>query len=296
MATRFYYQAATGVSITPSFSAGWDVNAGAVRRALLVNKITGESGSFPQAGTGVANQNRLICQHIGEPMSAQTIAGTIKGQSRANETNAGVDHYYPQTRVYVVNFDGTIVRGVLLDLHTNALSSEFAASLTNRQFPLAALSPAILPALNVQGGDRLVVERGWRQTSTAVANGGVSARTTSATDLPEDETTTSNFNDWIEFSQDIMFYGGPYSARISLTNIVVSAPCRLRQVVVIPGAAAGSFVLRDGSASGQVRMGQVDTPAGAGTPFDIDIPAGGLRFYTGIHATLTNCEIICRFN
>ena len=91
-----------------------------------------------------------------------------------------------------------------------------------------------------------------------------------------------------------------YADRISATGqvqylAVNLAGTRLRQIIVCPTGSAGSFVLRDGGAGGQVRLPQVDTPASAGAYFVIDIPADGLVFQTSVHATISNCALVCAF-
>lgn len=176
------------------------------------------ASSNSQAGTGAGTQNRLIWQHVSAPLAPGTLSGTVKGQCRALETNT-TDDYWPQMNIRLVSFDGTVIRGTAMALHTNAISSELATSLTNRKFPLAALSPFTLSSLTITAGDRLCIERGWRQSSTSVANGGVSSRSGAASDMPEDEAATNVFNDWVEFSQNLVFLSGaiaPFSSKMRM--------------------------------------------------------------------------------
>lgn len=227
MATRFWYANGQASTVSPSFSAGWDLTTNALRRALL-RSPSDTAGAPTTVGTGSANTNRLVWQHISDPMPAQIISGTVKGQARVNQTNAAVDQYFAQMCVYVVSSDGSVVRGTCLALHNAALSSEWAASLTNRKFPLAALSPATLTAVQMLNGDRLVIERGWRQASTAVANGVFPSRTQSPPDLAENETATGAANDWVEFSTDLQFVIRGSGASVIMAGDILKR--RLKQI------------------------------------------------------------------
>lgn len=227
MATRFYYGQNLPPEVSPTAASAWDVTTSAFFGNLNTPYFNDGGASNTRPGTGSANTNRLMSVHTSKPLAAQIISGTVKGQSRCNETNA-TDNYWPQMRIFVVNNLGTAVRGVLMELHSNAISSEFATSLTNRKFPLAALSPVTLTSVVVNAGDRLVVERGWRQDTTSVANGVISFRSTSATDLAEDESTTTANNDWVEFSADIQFYRPSSGASVLMAGEFLRK--RLKQI------------------------------------------------------------------
>lgn len=216
MTQRLYPQPTTNPPITPAFAAAWNATGGMNRRLLLPTRVDNSSSATNFAGTGVANQNRGMWQFLRGPLAPQTLGGTIKGQFRCNETNAGVDQYYMQMGVFVWSGDGLTLRGTGLALHANALSSEWAAALTNRKNPLAALSPANLAAITIQAGDWVVVEVGFRQASAAVANGAINVRDNNASDLPEDEASVSTFNSWIEFSQDLLPIGAVSGGKITL--------------------------------------------------------------------------------
>ncbi len=89
-----------------------------------------------------------------------------------------------------------------------------------------------------------------------------------------------------------------YSDRLAATGLAQKAavaeavgPTRLRQIIMEATAAAGTLVLRDG-AGGEIKMGQIATPASAGSTYTIDIPGDGLAFKTGIHATISACAAV----
>jgi len=206
MATRFYLGSTAAPGIAPAFSASWDLTTFAGRLGLITTPGAG-SNAQSLAGTGSANTNRLWTQFISTALSAQTISGNVKGQIQALETNL-TDDYCPQLIIRVFSSDGLTERGVLLAADNSALSNEFALVTTNAKFPRGYVSPG--PALTnvvAQANDVLVVEVGFLQFSTSVAN----ARRTynssagAAADLPEDESDTTALRTWIEFSQTLSF-------------------------------------------------------------------------------------------
>jgi hypothetical protein len=171
----------------------------------MVDKTTAK-GSVNQA-----NMDVIWRQYISAPLAAQTISGSVKGQLRARE-NSTLMNARMQVIIRVVSQSGTFVRGTLYggDLTTGTTNpiSEFAGSTTssygmNRQMP-RGLSQS-LSNLNIQDGDRLVIEIGYRihtTATTAYTATGIFGNDKSI-DLAEDETTTTANNPWIEFSQDI---------------------------------------------------------------------------------------------
>jgi hypothetical protein len=79
------------------------------------------------------------------------------------------------------------------------------------------------------------------------------------------------------------------AAYVSATGTVFGGRTRLRGFLIVPGASAGSVVLRDGGASGTTVFNIVTAAAGA--PISVLIPAEGVLFATDIHATLSNAII-----
>lgn len=62
---------------------------------------------------------------------------------------------------------------------------------------------------------------------------------------------------------------------------------RVRAVYIIPGAAAGSLILRDGGVSGPVRL-TVNTVASATAPTYLLLPGEGVVFRTDVYGAVTN--------
>ncbi len=64
---------------------------------------------------------------------------------------------------------------------------------------------------------------------------------------------------------------------------------RVRGMVIEPGAADGSVVLKDGGSGGTTIM-TINTLANK-DPFPVLIPADGVLFSTSVYATLTNTKV-----
>lgn len=167
------------------------------------------SGSKTVTKTGnQLNNDWLWRQYVSEPLAAQTISGTVKGQMRVQEANAAANAR-AQMIVRVVSNDGSTVRGTLYDGDLETLTgdptSEYGTSLTNRKFPRGGA--ATLTSVTAEEGDRIVVELGTRIHSTETTSRVLTVSFTdsgTSADLAEDETTTSSAQrTWVEFSQDI---------------------------------------------------------------------------------------------
>lgn len=76
------------------------------------------------------------------------------------------------------------------------------------------------------------------------------------------------------------------AAAISSTGTLYAGPTRVRGMLIIPGASAGSVAIRDGGSGGAVVF-TIATVAG-GTPFSVVIPAEGVKFNTDVYATISN--------
>ena len=219
MATRFYLEAdatlltphaGVNPSITHAYDGAWGVTGGAARRWATVSPAT--LGTTIAATSGIAETsssavNVLARQFISAGMESQLIDGTVKGQIRVHESNADAD-MKAQVVIRVCSNDGTSILATLLAADASALSSEFAITTgTNRQFPLAAISPATLTSYTCAVGDRLLIEIGYRAHNTTATSRNAIFRfgSSAGADLAEDETSTTDNNPWIEFSDTITF-------------------------------------------------------------------------------------------
>lgn len=203
MATRLYFPSTGASPVSPAFDGAWDDTGSAVRRLATVSPSGSPATTLSAGGGGGAAENVLLAQYASPPLAAQTINGSVKGQVRARQADPDIDAM-AQLVIRVIADDGT-VRGTLVAAQTEALSSEFTSAVTNRKFPLAAISPVSVAVVVAQEGDRLIVEVGALVADNGLDEVSVQVRDDAASDLPEDETSTANNNPWIEFSATLTF-------------------------------------------------------------------------------------------
>ena len=105
----------------------------------------------------------------------------------------------------IVNRAGDTVQATLLVVGPKGVTAEFINNATMRNKTFAQGGTVTATYTTVQG-DRLVVEIGY-QTSTGASTTPQAAAKygQNATDLPVNETQTTNGAGWIEFSNDITF-------------------------------------------------------------------------------------------
>lgn len=81
----------------------------------------------------------------------------------------------------------------------------------------------------------------------------------------------------------------PLSASGAFTNQAAAdiKRCRVKAVYIIPGASAGTLVLKDGGSGGATKI-TINTVASATQPTYLLMPGEGLLFNTDVYGTLTN--------
>jgi hypothetical protein len=110
--------------------------------------------------------------------------------------------------IKVYNPANSTFRGTLLSHFPDALVSEFPPAYSwedhraNRFLPPAG---TLLTDVTCQDGDILVIEIGARSFNPNNQSHSIEIGDASASDLPEDETTTSQFSPWIEFSANLQW-------------------------------------------------------------------------------------------
>jgi hypothetical protein len=200
MATRIYMESSTAAPAISPTTPDWDTNAQLTR---VIGSTTKTSSAFVTVETtsdGTAGYDSVHRQIIFGPLAAQTISGTVIGQCRGSEQTGNVNARH-RLIVRVIGPDLT-VRGTVVSV----TGAEFATSLTNS--PLAAVPPTALTNTDAQEGDYLVIEVGPRYTSAFAEWARQQFGSNNATDLPEDSSTTTNNNPWIQFSGDIALQSG----------------------------------------------------------------------------------------
>lgn len=84
------------------------------------------------------------------------------------------------------------------------------------------------------------------------------------------------------------------SAHVEATGTIVTGRVRVKGYQCLSGGTAGDIILRDGGATGTVRL-QFNVPANTNNPFANLIPGEGILFYTDVHVTLATSAKITIF-
>lgn len=211
MPTRFYLPIdTTAPAITPTPHAEWDniASFSRYRMTTVQRGITAITTASVTDSTATADRDVLMAQYVSRPLKAQTIAGTVKGRVRALENNAN-NNLRSQCIIWIAAPDGS-TRHVLYAGDTttgtgNPTSEWNAATAQNRQMPRG--SSQSLTSGDAEDGDYLVVEIGYRKHAAASTQGTIrlgDTNTGSPYDLAEDESGSSDYNPWIEFSQELI--------------------------------------------------------------------------------------------
>jgi hypothetical protein len=202
-ATRFYLPSTGTAVISPAYAAGW-VDTSAADNIRCVTQRTNTTMNDEQ--TGNINTQILVLnrQYVSDPIAAQNITGTVKGQLLGMESAANQD-MVSAIGVRVVSNDGSTVRGTLLSITYPVLAgNEYGTSHANRYTPVSTA----VSSVTAQNGDRIVIEIGCYRYAAGNPPGRCTQRfgDDGATDLPEDQTTTTDtYNPWVEFSADFRF-------------------------------------------------------------------------------------------
>lgn len=201
MATRFYSTSNTGAPAnSPGFSA-WTRTTEGVRRRMAPTKDGSALTNFSiWANTSpAANASALAVQFQSMPMAVGTAfvtTDTFKAQILVSEsaTNDNINRVTYSVKVY----NGTTLQATLISLTTGP-ALEWATTNTNRQVTSTTLGANYTTV----AGDYLIIEVGGSVDATGgtTVTGTMQFGSSSATDLPEDTTTTAADNCWFELSR-----------------------------------------------------------------------------------------------
>lgn len=75
------------------------------------------------------------------------------------------------------------------------------------------------------------------------------------------------------------------AASVSTSSTAIAYRTRVRGLLISPGSANGSVVLKDGGSSGTTLL--TITTVANGEPFNVIIPANGVLFETDVYAALS---------
>lgn len=267
MPTRFYFDsadaAAIDLSATPN--ASWNINDiafGSLKAVRTrVNSAMVNINFASSIVTDSGGVKHVVWQAISDPISAQTISGTVKGQIRCKEGNALDNFDQACMCIYVVSSDGTVVRGVLLAVGAYVAANEFT---TGTAMNRMLADGDALTSVVAQDNDRIVIEVGSQASAACLGAHNITQvfGDNSATDLAEDETTTTANNPWVEFSGTIL----PEPTVVALES--GSAASAGQDVTAVPGPLEIALEVGAGTATGN----DAGTSLGA---IGVELEAGG---------------------
>jgi hypothetical protein len=144
-------------------------------------------------------------QYVSAALATQTLNNfTMTGQILCKHLTASDNVQQFRICGVIVSNDGTTIRSPQLLTLVTAHGTITNLNTAYRNKSIAGSGGTYTPNVSVTAGDRLVLEVGWSHalgtTPEARAKWGVES-----TDLPIDETTTTDLSGWIEFSQTILF-------------------------------------------------------------------------------------------
>ncbi len=226
----------------------WNSTIGALAAQHLGRRRRGSGSAQTVAETSTTNPyERLLGRWVSDPLTAQTISGTLDYCLLMRETDAAMNAT-AKLHIYVTQGDSDTPRGTLL---ANAVDvQEFAVHAS--QYAGISVSGLSLSSLAVSAGDRIVVEVGYSAANAVATSytagvkyGGMAS---DADGSSSGVSGTGTVASWVEFSGDLTF-GNTY-----LYEANDAAP-------VTPGATRGTWDATGASADAALGV----APSGAKT-------------------------------
>jgi len=213
--TTFYFLVDTSAAVEPAFS-GWQLTTGAVRRKMVITtSVDAITTGAIISGANSAGTTFLDRQYVSDPISFQVISGSANMQLMTREY-AGTDNVdLLMIKAYVVD-SAASARGTLLTLNSYAATAEFVNDGTHRN--KTALDGDIMTAVTAQNGDRIVLEIGYRNSTSGTTPQASAKYGNNAANLPVNETQTTNGAGFFTISPDISFFNQQI---LSITQIGV---------------------------------------------------------------------------
>jgi hypothetical protein len=210
MATRLYFPASDASPLpSQAFDTSWTYTSEATRTKLNNTKGVSAITIGTQIGPWTSGQKALDRQLISTRMAAGnsfTFAGaTMSGQLMVREYNNGDNASTIYFVVKIISEDGSTVRRTWRSSAGSSVA-EFINNATHRNKTIAAGAVTDTTDYTTVLGDRLLVEIGYSDSSGATPE--ASAKWgENATDLPVNETQTTDGAGWFEFLNNITFAG-----------------------------------------------------------------------------------------
>lgn len=206
MATRHYLQSSGSPDISPTVDAGWErTSPNFVRRKSSTTKASTAMASVSHTDSNQgANEDVVLFQFISDEVyEPVTFSGTVRLQIRAQETDSN-NNMFTDFGVRAVSADGTTDLGTILAITRDGTEIN-PASLQSR-------SHSTTPSGTIASAFRLLMEVGaGGDPGGASPTHSFTLRVgdTAGSDLANDDTSTTDNNPYIEFSQTLTIYTAP---------------------------------------------------------------------------------------
>jgi hypothetical protein len=207
VATTLYFAATAAPPVSPTTDpdAGWTSTSLREERAL--NDVKGSTaiavGSTidTAAGAGSSGLDRVYVSR--RLNGAQTISGTADMQLMVREfaTTDNVDRGL--IKAYVVNAAATSITGTLLALGNYGPTLEFINNATCRN--KTYIDGDAITTVNANDNDRIVLEIGYQNSAAGTTPQAAAKWGENATDLPVNETQTTDGAGWFKLSATLTF-------------------------------------------------------------------------------------------
>jgi hypothetical protein len=211
MATRFYLPSSGAAAVSPAIDAGWELQVSSFARLATstVKQSTAMAYTVDTNDGDLADKDKCCRQWVSEPIAAQTIAAqTVEFQIRCAEENSA-NNLFLALGLRVVSNDGSTVRGTLLAVTRDGLEMVVDGNLDGSSNWVNRRLSATTTQVVAQDGDRIVIEAGGGGDPSAGSahRHGLRIGDAAASDLAEDDTSTTDDNPWLEFPNDLTFQG-----------------------------------------------------------------------------------------
>lgn len=207
MATRYYLPSTGAADVSPAFSGDWDKTSEADRLKMVTTKISSAFATKTCSENSSSDPYKILNrQYVSDPIGVHDFTGcTWKGQVRCMEDAAKMDALLWFYDLRIVSNDGQTIR------HELTAQKYSNTEFDNKELVNRRISQITVSAGSSQNGDRIVADVGvyTTNTKTDLYTATMDFGDNSGTDLPENETETTQYNPWIEFSHNIAAYVPP---------------------------------------------------------------------------------------
>ena len=219
MATRLYYTMTAAGDYPAEFASEWEYDVGYAAPTYRWLLSTGAPDAAQQWTSWFAGHNDgddvSTGQWISEPLSAQLLSGTIAGLVGANTVTAGaVAAAYMVVRA--VSGDCDTIRATL---YTGPAAGNLSEGTKVAVAYPAHPTGATFTDVQIEEGDRIVVELGWRRVSTYGTHGILYGAKAADSDLSSvGQAAESGRRPWIEFSGTLWAANSPLGAEALVSS------------------------------------------------------------------------------